>query len=196
MRIGILALQGDFAEHGKMLERLGVDTVLVRKPAELLGCSGLVLPGGESTTFVKLLRESELWEPMKAFCDSRPVFGTCAGLIVLASEVVNQKVDTLGALDISVRRNAYGRQRESFVDDVRLNFGNDGKTYQGVFIRAPKVERVGESVTVLGVRRDEPVLVSNGQILAATFHPELTTDARIHAYFVEMVKAWKARGES
>lgn len=189
MRIGILALQGDFALHEAVLKDLGVETVLVRKPAQLRDCDGLILPGGESTTFVRLMREGEMWEPLRRFCDERPVFGTCAGLIVLASEVVNQKVETLGVLDISVRRNAYGRQRESFVDAVQLEF--DGREpFEGVFIRAPRIERVGDSVTVLGVRRDEPVLVTNGQVLAATFHPELTSDRRVHRYFLEMVRGW------
>ncbi|MDZ7373822.1 MAG: pyridoxal 5'-phosphate synthase glutaminase subunit PdxT [candidate division KSB1 bacterium] len=188
MRIGVLALQGDFERHQQALQRLGIETVLVRKPGQLLGCDGLVLPGGESTTFVRLMREAELWEPLKQFCDQFPVFGTCAGLIVLAAELVNQAVDTLGAIDISVRRNAYGRQRESFVGEVALAFGEDRRPYEGVFIRAPKIVRVGPSVTVLGTHRDEPVLVTNGTVLAATFHPELTQDLRIHSLFVEMVR--------
>jgi 5'-phosphate synthase pdxT subunit len=192
MRIGILALQGDFERHEAALRRLDVDTVLVRKPAQLQDCDGLILPGGESTTFVHLMRETELWEPLKSFCDRQPVFGTCAGLIVLATEVVNQRVDTLGAIDITVRRNAYGRQRESFVADVELTVGQDRRPFEGVFIRAPRILRVGSSTTVLGTRGEEPVLVSNGQILAATFHPELTDDLRIHSLFVDMVRGWLA----
>ncbi len=195
MKIGVLALQGDFAKHQEMLEKLGVEAPEVRLPAELKDLDGLVLPGGESTTFSKLMKETGIWDALRFFANSHPIFGTCAGLIVLANELVNQQVETLRLLDAVVQRNAYGRQRESFVGPVSLALDGDQGTFSGVFIRAPKIVRVGSGVQVLGRHGDEPVLVRDGNILAATFHPELTDDTRIHAYFARMVEeARQSRG--
>lgn len=195
MKIGVLALQGDFAKHQEMLHRLGVEAPEIRLPAELKDLDGLVLPGGESTTFSKLMKETGIWDALRFFANSHPIFGTCAGLIVLANELVNQRVETLRLLDVVVQRNAYGRQRESFVGPVDLALNGDKSTFSGVFIRAPKIVGVGGKVEVLGRHGDEPVLVRHANILAATFHPELTDDTRIHAYFARMVEeARRSRG--
>ncbi|HFE52746.1 MAG TPA: pyridoxal 5'-phosphate synthase glutaminase subunit PdxT [Bacteroidetes bacterium] len=188
MKIGVLALQGDFAKHQAMLTRLGAEAPEIRLPGELKDLDGLVVPGGESTTFSKLMKETGVWDALRFFANSHPIFGTCAGLIILANELVNQQVETLRLLDVAVQRNAYGRQRESFVGPITLNLDGDTSTYPGVFIRAPKIVRLGKGVQTLGRHGDDPVLVRSGNILAATFHPELTDDTRIHAYFIRMVE--------
>ncbi|MFI5113804.1 MAG: pyridoxal 5'-phosphate synthase glutaminase subunit PdxT [Terriglobales bacterium] len=183
MRIGVLALQGDFDAHRRRLEELGADVVLVKKPEQFDGIAGLIIPGGESSTFLKLLGEGG-FAKLKDFVHTKPTFGTCAGCILLASEVENPKQAGLGALDITVRRNAYGRQIDSSIREGR--FLND--SIEMVFIRAPKIERVGEDVTVVATEGGDPVLVRKGTTLAATFHPELSADRRIHQYFLDLVK--------
>jgi pyridoxal 5'-phosphate synthase pdxT subunit len=182
MTIGVLALQGDFDAHRKRLEELGAEVVLVKKPEQLDGIDGLVIPGGESSTFLKLLGE-EGFAKLKEFVRVKPTFGTCAGAILLANEVENPKQAGLGALDITIRRNAYGRQVDSSIREGQ--FLND--PIEMVFIRAPKIERVGEGVEVVATEGDDPVLVRKGKTLAATFHPELSEDVRIHKYFLELV---------
>lgn len=182
MTIGVLALQGDFDAHRKRLEELGVQVVLVKKPEQLDGIAGLVIPGGESSTFLKLLGE-EGFAQLEEFVRVKPTFGTCAGAILLANEVENPKQAGLGGLDITIRRNAYGRQVDSSIREGQ--FLND--PIEMVFIRAPKIERVGEGVEVVGTEGDDPVLVRKGKTLAATFHPELSEDVRIHKYFLELV---------
>jgi 5'-phosphate synthase pdxT subunit len=186
MKIGVLALQGDFDAHRKRLEELGASVVLVKKPEQLDDIDGLVIPGGESGTFLKLLGKDG-FAKLKDFVRAKPTFGTCAGCILLAAEVENPKQTGLGALDITVRRNAYGRQIDSSIREGR--FLNE--PIEMVFIRAPKIERVGEGVEVIateGKDKDEvPVLVRKGKTLAATFHPELSADPRIHKYFLELV---------
>ena len=177
MRIGVLALQGNFREHAAMLRRLGAEPVEVRKPEQLEGLDGLVVPGGESTTFVRLMRLYGLEEAIGSF--EQPVFGTCAGLIVLGR-------DHLGLVDVEVARNAYGRQVHSFEADLDL-VGND-KPLRGVFIRAPRVTGTGDDVEVLAKLDGEPVLLRQGRILVATFHPELTDDTRVHELFLESVR--------
>ncbi len=179
-RIAVLALQGDFAAHGKRLAELGLEPFEARRPRQIEGADGLVLPGGESTTIWKFF-ESEPWEEaLRDFAGSgRPILATCAGAIVLAREVANPKGKGLGLLDIAVERNAYGRQTDSFVGEVHAPLL--GGTLSGVFIRAPKIRRVGPGVEVLGKAGEEPVLVRQENILAATFHPELTPDTRVHA---------------
>jgi pyridoxal 5'-phosphate synthase pdxT subunit len=192
MKIGVLALQGDFDAHRRRLEELGAEVVLVKKPEQLSEIDGLVIPGGESGTFLKLLGEHG-FAKLKDFVRAKPTFGTCAGCILLAAEVENPKQAGLGALDITVRRNAYGRQIDSSIREGR--FLND--PIEMVFIRAPKIERVGEGVEVIateGSDRD-PVLVRKGKTLAATFHPELSDDRRIHQYFLEMVANGKHSGK-
>ena len=182
MTIGVLALQGDFDAHRKRLEELGAEVVLVKKPEQLDDIDGLVIPGGESSTFLKLLGE-EGFATLKEFVRVKPTFGTCAGAILLANEVENPKQAGLGALDITIRRNAYGRQVDSSIREGQ--FLND--PIEMVFIRAPKIERVGEGVEVVATEGDDPVLVRKGKTLAATFHPELSEDVRIHKYFLELV---------
>jgi pyridoxal 5'-phosphate synthase pdxT subunit len=183
-KIGVLALQGDFDAHRRRLEELGAEVVLVKKPEQLSEIDGLIIPGGESGTFLKLLGEEGLAK-LKDFVRAKPTFGTCAGCILLAANVENPKQVGLGALDITVRRNAYGRQIDSSIREGR--FFND--PIEMVFIRAPKIERVGEGVEVIATEGKEkvPVLVRNGKTLAATFHPELSDDRRIHQYFLDLV---------
>ena len=186
MKIGVLALQGDFDAHRRRLEELGAEVVLVRKSEQLEGIAGLVIPGGESGTFLKLLGE-EGFAKLRDFVRAKPTFGTCAGAILLATEVENPKQAGLGALDISIRRNAYGRQIDSSIREGRfLN-----RPIEMVFIRAPKIERVGAGVEVIATEGNDPVLVRRGKTLAATFHPELSDDRRIHQYFLELVSNGK-----
>jgi 5'-phosphate synthase pdxT subunit len=178
MKIGVLAVQGNFREHAAMLRRLGADPVEVRKPEQLQGLDGLVIPGGESTTFMRLMRLYGLEEAVRGF--ERPILGTCAGLIVLDRE-------HLGLLDVDVERNAYGRQVASFEAD--LDLAGESDPLRGVFIRAPRVERVGGDVEVLAELDGEPVLLRQGRFLVATFHPELTDDTRVHRLFLDLVRA-------
>jgi pyridoxal 5'-phosphate synthase pdxT subunit len=177
MRIGVLALQGNFREHAAMLRRLGADPVEVRKPEQLDGLDGLIIPGGESTTFMRLMRLYGLEDAIRRF--EQPVLGTCAGLIVLDR-------DHLGLVDLEVERNAYGRQVASFEADLELT--GEERPLRGVFIRAPRVQRAGEDVEVLGELDGEPVLLRQGRFLVATFHPELTDDTRVHELFLDAVR--------
>ena len=182
--IGVLALQGDFEAHRKALERAGARAVEVRSPAELERVAGLVIPGGESTTMLKLLHAGRLLEPLREFGARRPIFGTCAGAILLAARVTHPDQESLGLMDMDVERNGYGRQLESRV--VRLDA--EGGPLEAVFIRAPIIRRVGEGVRVLARYNGDPVLVEQGIHLAATFHPELTEDDRVHRLFLEKVQ--------
>jgi 5'-phosphate synthase pdxT subunit len=177
MKIGVLALQGNFREHAAMLRRLGADVVEVRKPEQLEGLDGLVIPGGESTTFTRLMRLYGLDEAIRRF--ERAVFGTCAGMIVLDRE-------HLGLVDLVVDRNAYGRQIASFEADLSL--ADDARPLHGVFIRAPRVREVGEGVEVVASHDGEPVLLRDGRFLVAAFHPELTDDTRVHERFLDLVR--------
>ncbi len=191
LRVGVLALQGAFAEHRVAFERLGALVTEVRQSGHLEGLHALALPGGESTTMSKLLTTSGLFDALERRLTSRfPVFGTCAGLILLATEILDGRPDqrSFGALDVSVRRNGYGRQVDSFEADIQMSCLVDAaEPVQAVFIRAPKIERIGTSVEVLGVVEDVPVVVRQGNVLAAAFHPEMTSELRIHRYFVERV---------
>ena len=175
-RIGVLALQGAFREHGRALRRAGADVVEIRLPEQLDGLDGLVIPGGESTTMTKLAALYGLDEAIRAF--RRPIFGTCAGMILVDR-------DHLGLADIAVDRNAYGRQVASFEADLSLD--GDERPFRGVFIRAPRVRDVGAGVEVLAELHGEPVLLRDGRVLVAAFHPELTDDSRIHEGFLELV---------
>jgi 5'-phosphate synthase pdxT subunit len=177
MKIGILAVQGDFREHAAMLRRLGAEPVEVRKPEQLEDLDGLVIPGGESTAIMRLIRIYGLEEALRRF--ARPVFGTCAGMILLDR-------DHLGLVDVLVRRNAYGRQVASFEADLEL--AEHGGTVRGVFIRAPRVAEVGPDVKVLAELDGEPVLLRDGRFLVASFHPELTDDPSVHEVFLELVR--------
>src|SRR5438034_2980317 len=182
MKIGVLALQGDFDAHRKRLEELGAQVVLVRRPEQLYEIHGLVIPGGESSTFLKLLGEAGTAK-LKEFVRCKPTFGTCAGAILLAKEVENPQQAGLGAIDISIRRNAYGRQIDSSIREGRFQ----GSPVEMVFIRAPKISRLGPGVEVLATEGDDPVMVRQGKVMAATFHPELSSDVRIHREFIEFV---------
>ena len=184
VKIGVLALQGDFDAHRKRLEELGAEVVLVRKPEQLDEIEALVIPGGESSTFLKLLGEKG-FEKLKQFVRAKPTFGTCAGAILLADQVENPHQPGLGALDITVRRNAYGRQIDSSIRQGKTTLGGD--PLEMVFIRAPKIERVGREVEVLAREGNDPVLVRQGKTMAATFHPELSEDKRVHKAFLELV---------
>jgi 5'-phosphate synthase pdxT subunit len=177
VRIGILAVQGDFREHAAMLRRLGAEPVEVRKPEQLDDLDGLVIPGGESTAIMRLVRIYGLEEGLRRF--GRPVFGTCAGMILLDRE-------HLGLVDVLVRRNAYGRQVASFETDLELR--DQGEKVRGVFIRAPRVDDVGPDVEVLAELDGEPVLLRDGRFLVASFHPELTDDTRVHELFLDLVR--------
>ena len=182
MKIGVLALQGDFDAHRRRLEELGAEVVLVKKPEQLDDIDGLVIPGGESGTFLKLLGEAG-FAKLRDFVHEKPTFGTCAGAILLASEVENPTQAGLGALDITVRRNAYGRQIDSSIREGQfLN-----QPIEMVFIRAPRIERTGAGVEIIATEGKDPVLVRKGKTLAATFHPELSDDRRVHKYFLDLV---------
>jgi len=194
LTIGVLALQGDVREHLHVLRAAGVHAVPVRRSDELAGIDGLILPGGESTTIVKLARTFDLLEPLrKRISDGLPVFGSCAGMILLADRLVGgpDGQETFGGIDVTVRRNAFGRQVDSFEADLSVD-GLEGGPLHAVFIRAPWVESVGPAATPLatvtaGPAAGKVVVVRQGQLLATSFHPELTGDGRMHAYFCDMV---------
>ncbi len=186
-RIGVLALQGDFEAHQKALERAGADAVQVRTPNELEQVQGLVIPGGESSTMLKLLNEVGMLEPLREFANTNPVFGTCAGAILVAKEVSNPVQEGLGVIDISVERNAYGRQLDSRIVSLRPE-GLEGGDLEAVFIRAPIIRKVGEGVRVLASYNGDPVLVEQGRHVVATFHPELTGDTRVHELFLRKIE--------
>jgi len=182
-RVGVLALQGDFEAHKRALEHAGAEAVEVRTAGELDGLDGLILPGGESTTMLKLLDEEGLFEPLRRFGEERPIFGTCAGAILLASEVLNPAQKSLGLVDMTIERNAYGRQLESRIEKLEWGGRSNGDRLEAVFIRAPIIRRVGPGVKVLATYQGSPVLVEQGRHLVATFHPELTGDGRVHEEF-------------
>ncbi len=185
MRIGILAIQGDFAAHSAMLARLGVETVEVRRSDQLADIDGLIIPGGESTTMLKVIREEQMIDPIKDFARAgKAIFGTCAGAILLARHVDNPPQESLGLIDIAVERNSYGRQIDSFIGQAETALG--AKPLEAVFIRAPRIIRTGPGVEVLSTIEGEPVMVKKDNLLVATFHPELTTDERVHNLFIEM----------
>ncbi len=186
--IGVLALQGDFDAHRRRLEQLGAEVVLIKKPEQLDAIDGLVIPGGESGTFLKLLGE-EGFEKLKQFVRLKPSFGTCAGAILLATEVENPSQPGLGAIDIRIRRNAYGRQVDSSIREGGfMPEKPDGPPLEMVFIRAPKIERVGAGVEVIATEGADPVAVRQGRAMAATFHPELSDDTRVHQAFLDLVR--------
>jgi pyridoxal 5'-phosphate synthase pdxT subunit len=193
MTIGVLALQGDFDAHRRRLEELGAKVVLIKKPEQLDEIDGLVIPGGESGTFLKLLGE-EGFEKLKQFVRLKPTFGTCAGAILLATEVENPKQAGLGAIDIRIRRNAYGRQLDSSIREGQLlqsSLNADpGSPLEMVFIRAPKIEQLGAQVEVIATEGKDklPVAVRQGSAMAATFHPELSEDTRIHQAFLDLCR--------
>ena len=188
-KVGILALQGDFEAHGAAIQRAGAEPVYVRHPEQFDSLDGLIIPGGESTTMLKLLRYEGLMERLAEFGTQKPVFGTCAGAILMAKEVSSPEQDSLGLIDIDVERNAYGRQVDSRVAQVEpepefLERTAPGKL-EAVFIRAPIIRRIGSDAKVLARYNGDPVLVEQGRHVVATFHPELTSDPRVHELFLE-----------
>ena len=185
--IGLLGLQGDYAAHGRMLEALGVESRVVKKPEQLAEIDGLIFPGGESTTLIKLMDSWDWWAPLEGFSAAKPVFGTCAGMILLAKSVSNPPQKSLALIDIGVERNGYGRQIDSF--EGTGSFGVNGQTRElpMVFIRAPRISRVGAGVEALAECRGDVVMARQGNVLVASFHPELTDDLGVHRYFVEMI---------
>ncbi len=187
MRIGVLAIQGDFAAHARAIERSGALAIEVRRAPDVASLDGLIIPGGETTTMLKSIENEGIGESIGDFARSgKPIFGTCAGAILLAREVYNPAQPSLGLIDIVVERNAYGRQVNSFIATVETSI--EGGPLEAVFIRAPRIRRIGAGVKVIARLKNEPVLVRDGNILAATFHPELTQDVRTHLLFLEMIK--------
>jgi 5'-phosphate synthase pdxT subunit len=190
VKIGVLALQGDFALHARALARCGrdVEVVEVRKPEQLDDLDGLIIPGGESTTLLKLMDAWGFVPALEKFhAGGRPIFGTCAGLILVAREVTSPRQFSLGLIDVGVERNAYGRQRESFEADGVAELGGPPSPVEMVFIRAPRIRRLGSEVQTLARHDGEPVMARQGTVLVATFHPELTDDPAVHRYFCRMV---------
>lgn len=184
MKAGVLAIQGDFAAHARKLERIGIDVIEVRRATDLDNVSGLIIPGGESTTMLKFLLEENLSNPIVEFARSgRTIFGTCAGAILLAREVSAPAQPSLGLIDIAVERNAYGRQVDSFIGEVETCL--EGGPMEAVFIRAPRITKVGPEVEVIAMHNGEPVFVREGNVIAATFHPELSSDERVHRLFAD-----------
>jgi pyridoxal 5'-phosphate synthase pdxT subunit len=187
-KVGVLALQGDFAAHHAALERAGAEPVLVREASQFCDLDGLVIPGGESTTMLKLLHYDNLFEPLAEFASRKPVFGTCAGAILLARHVTNPVQESLGTMDIDVERNAYGRQMESRVavlePEAEFRERTGPEKLEAVFIRAPIIRRTGLRAHVLARYAGNPVLVEEGKHMVATFHPELTPDSRVHSLFL------------
>ena len=189
--IGVLAIQGDYASHAEALAESGAEPVEVRKPDQLANLDGLILPGGESTTILRFLEKNNFFETLREFCGSKPVFGTCAGAILLAQEVRNPAQRSLGILDAVVERNAYGRQIDSTILTAPTSL--EGGPLEMVFIRAPRIVETGPGVEVLALRDNYPVLVRQGSKMAATFHPELSSDRRVHRLFVNVVNEARPR---
>jgi len=185
MRVGVLAIQGDYEAHKARLEQLGAEVTLVRKPEQLDTIDGIVIPGGESSTFLNFLAERGFLAKLREFVSTKPTFGTCAGAILLAKDVENPPQQSLGAMDIRIRRNAYGRQINSSIREVSTQI--PGGPLEMVFIRAPKIVEAGKGVEVLASDGGDPVLVRQGKIMAATFHPELSNDTRVHQAFLKLV---------
>jgi len=183
--IGILALQGDFAKHIAMVRKTGHNASEVRTSDQLWQTDALIIPGGESSTFLKMINRFNLYTELRSYAQSRPILGTCAGLIILAKNVDNLDAELLELIDITVERNAYGRQKESFIDNVSLSFNGSTKNITGVFIRAPKILSYGPDVNVIGLQKKDVVMAGNKNVLVCTFHPELTDDLSVHKYFIK-----------
>ncbi len=191
-KVGVLALQGAVAEHLRLLEKAGAEAIAVKKVSQLDEIDGLVIPGGESTTIGKLMKLYGFDQALQQFHQQKkPMFGTCAGMIILAKEITGQDWNHLGIMDIQVQRNAFGRQRESF--EVNLEVKGIGSDFRAVFIRAPLILEVSKEVDILSIHNGEIVAARQGHVLAASFHPELTDDERMHAYFLEMVKEYQGQ---
>lgn len=190
MIIGVSGIQGDFREHKWMIEKLGHESYIVRTPEDLEKVDGLIIPGGESTTMIRIMKRIGLFEKLKEkILNGLPVYGTCAGLIVLAKEIENYPQESLGVIDIKVMRNAYGRQVDSFDEMVEIKGFN--KPFKAIFIRAPRVDGWGPEVDVLSTLDNHPIMLRQKNVLVTSFHPELTDDTRVHEYFIKMVEEYR-----
>ena len=195
MKIGILALQGDFAEHINIIDKLGIQPIEIRQPAQLEALDCLIIPGGESTTMLKLMHSYNLFQPIKELANNGlPIMGTCAGMVLLAKKVSNPDMNTLSLMDIEVKRNAFGRQLDSFETKIAIPLLCD-EPFPAVFIRAPLINNAGPDVDIIGRLPDNKIVAARqGNILALSFHPELSNDSRIHRYFLEKVASYKSEG--
>lgn len=195
MKIGILALQGDFAEHINIIDKLGIQPIEIRQPAQLEALDCLIIPGGESTTMLKLMHSYNLFQPIKELANNGlPIMGTCAGMVLLAKKVSNPDMNTLALMDIEVKRNAFGRQLDSFETGIAIPLLGD-EPFPAVFIRAPLIDNAGPDVDIIGRLPDNKIVAARqGNILALSFHPELSNDSRIHRYFLEKVASYKSEG--
>jgi 5'-phosphate synthase pdxT subunit len=194
LRIGVLALQGAFAKHESAISALGATAVQVRTPEELQKCDGLIIPGGESSAIFKQMQFIKLIDPLLVFASTKPIFGTCAGMILMSKEIIGGPPTVpLGLVDIVVERNAYGRQVDSFSTELEINLANKKKNISVFFIRAPRVKSCGPDVNVLANYMEEPVLMQQGHHLVASFHSELTSDVSLHEYFLSLVLASKKK---
>ncbi|MBT9164315.1 MAG: Pyridoxal 5'-phosphate synthase subunit PdxT [candidate division WS2 bacterium] len=188
MNIGILALQGAFLEHQKILTKMGLNSSLVKETSDLDKIEGIILPGGESTSMRLISQRKKLWSELKLRLNlGLPAFGTCAGAILLSKSIVEEDTETLGLIDVQVKRNAYGRQVDSFDDFIDLKFSPE-KAYLAIFIRAPRFEKIGPQVELLAEHQNQPVLLREKNVIISSFHPELTDDLRIHSYFIDIIK--------
>lgn len=188
VKVGVLALQGGFSKHISILKSIDVETLAVRHPQELTECDALIIPGGESTTIFRQIHFINMWEPLNEFARQKPVMGTCAGLILMSREILNDPRQPFGWLDVAVERNAYGRQADSFKTTLEATFDEGKPTpVEALFIRAPRIRKVGREVKVLSSYDDEAVLVEQGHFLGLTFHPELADEAAVHKYFISMI---------
>jgi 5'-phosphate synthase pdxT subunit len=186
MNIGILALQGNYYKHKKVLDVLGIKNTLIRNAQQLDKCDSLIIPGGESTTMSKLIDNNKLRNILIDFAMINPILGTCAGMIMLSTTMPTDNMVPLNIMDFQIKRNAWGRQVHSFSEDIYLDFDKD-KSFHAVFIRAPKISRIGEGLQVLSTYNDEPILVSDGMHIVSVFHPEIGNDFRIHEYFINHI---------
>ena len=184
MNIGILALQGNYQQHNNVLEMLGIQSTLIRHSRELDKCDSLIIPGGESSVISKLLDNIQLRLNLIDFAGTSPILGTCAGMIMLSNTKATDNMEPLNIMDFEVKRNAWGRQANSFSAEINLDFEKNNRSFHAVFIRAPRISRIGKSIKILASYNDEPILISNGIHLASSFHPEIGNDHRIHEYFI------------
>ena len=187
-KIGILALQGNFDQHKKMFDLLGIDNIFIRYSSDVEKCDAIVIPGGESTTMSKQIDRNNLRHVLKEYSKTNSLFGTCAGMILLSSNNESKNLQPLGIMDFTINRNAYGKQIESFSDDLQLNF-SDATDFHAVFIRSPKVSKIGKNIKILAKYKKQPVMITDGRHFVTTFHPEIGSDIRIHNYFMEQINA-------
>jgi pyridoxal 5'-phosphate synthase pdxT subunit len=189
LTVGVLALQGAFMKHLLMLRKLNVHAIEIRKPEELEKCDALIIPGGESTTMMKQITFINFANKLREFGENKPVFGTCAGLILMSKEIISDKMTPFNWLDVTVERNAFGRQVDSFQAEVEISFTpRQHQKFPAIFIRAPRIKKCGDNVSVLASFEGEPVLIKQNKFLGATFHPELTNDLSVHEYFLTLIK--------